>query len=67
MQSAVIALVVYVEPDKEPPQLPPTASISNPLSAFNVKAAVLFSNTSWDEDGLIDPPAPAVDVTVWVI
>jgi hypothetical protein len=65
-QSAVIAPVVYVLPDKVPPQ-PVTDAMWYPVFGVIVKEAVELLVTVCGVFGLILPLAPADGVTVYAL
>jgi len=64
VQLAVMALVVYVLPLNEPPQVPPTEEMLYPEFGVTVNARVAPLVTETAPDGLIVPPVPALAVTV---
>jgi len=64
VQLAVMALVVYVLPLNEPPQVPPTEEMLYPEFGVTVYVLVVPKGTVEAPAGLIVPPVPALDVTV---
>ena len=66
VQLLVMALVVYVVPTSDPPQVPPTAAVY-PALGVTVKVVVALLLTVWGVFGDMVPPAPADGVTVHVV
>ena len=64
MQSAVTAAVEYWLPIRVPPQVPPIFAIRYPESGVIVKLDALPSRTVCGADGEMEPPIPAVGVTI---